>query len=56
MGQASEEFIEWLAPDDGLILHYTSGSTGQPKGCIARPTSNAITLYLRKIRIRFKRR
>ena len=55
MGQASEEFnIEWLAPDDGLILHYTSGSTGQPKG-VLRPTSNAITLYLRKIRIRFKR-
>lgn len=35
MGQASEEFnIEWLAPDDGLILHYTSGSTGQPKGVL----------------------
>ena len=26
MGQASEEFnIEWLAPDDGLILHYKIG-------------------------------
>lgn len=31
---ASDEFeIEWLTLDDGLILHYTSGSTGQPKEC-----------------------
>ena len=28
LNQASEEFdIEWLKEDDGLILHYTSGST-----------------------------
>ncbi|WP_271396686.1 acetate--CoA ligase [Salinicoccus roseus] len=33
--QASDEFeIEWLEKEDGLILHYTSGSTGQPKGVL----------------------
>ncbi|MEJ7257816.1 AMP-binding protein, partial [Staphylococcus epidermidis] len=33
--KASDEFdIEWLNEDDGLILHYTSGSTGQPKGVL----------------------
>lgn len=32
---ASDEFdIEWLDREDGLILHYTSGSTGQPKGVL----------------------
>ena len=32
---ADETFdIEWLEKDDGLILHYTSGSTGQPKGVL----------------------
>ncbi|WP_085055820.1 acetate--CoA ligase [Staphylococcus haemolyticus] len=35
LNQASEEFdIEWLKEDDGLILHYTSDSTGQPKGVL----------------------
>ena len=35
METASDEFdIEWLKSDDGLILHYTSGSTGQPKGVL----------------------
>lgn len=33
--EASEDFdIEWLNEADGLILHYTSGSTGQPKGVL----------------------
>ncbi len=32
---ASAEFdIEWLDKEDGMILHYTSGSTGQPKGVL----------------------
>ncbi|REH81397.1 acetate--CoA ligase [Staphylococcus felis] len=35
MSEASSEFdIEWLDKNDGLILHYTSGSTGQPKGVL----------------------
>lgn len=33
--RASDTFdIEWLDKEDGLILHYTSGSTGQPKGVL----------------------
>lgn len=33
MAAASEEaHIEWLGREDGMILHYTSGSTGSPKG------------------------
>lgn len=32
---SSDQFdIEWLDREDGLILHYTSGSTGQPKGVL----------------------
>lgn len=32
---ASEDFdVEWLGKEDGMILHYTSGSTGQPKGVL----------------------
>ena len=32
---ASTHFdIEWLDKEDGMILHYTSGSTGAPKGVL----------------------
>lgn len=35
LATASTAFnIEWLDREDGLILHYTSGSTGQPKGVL----------------------
>lgn len=35
LNEASTTFdIEWLDKEDGLILHYTSGSTGQPKGVL----------------------
>ncbi len=37
--QASKELhIEWLGREDGLILHYTSGSTVSQKVCFMRKT------------------
>lgn len=44
LAEADTSFdIEWLNRDDGLILHYTSGSTGQPKGVLH--VQNAMLLH-----------
>ena len=44
LAEADTSFdIEWLNREDGLILHYTSGSTGQPKGVLH--VQNAMLLH-----------
>lgn len=35
LAEASTSFdIEWVDKEDGMVLHYTSGSTGAPKGVL----------------------
>ncbi|KOS24894.1 acetyl-CoA synthetase [Bacillus anthracis] len=40
---SKELHIEWLGREDGLILHYTSGTTGKPKGVLH--TQNAMVQH-----------
>ncbi len=53
--QASDQFdTEWLDLDDGLILHYTSGSTGQPKGVLHAQKSMLVHYISGKYVLDFK--
>jgi acetyl-CoA synthetase len=45
MGKASQEFAaEKMGPDDLILVHYTSGTTGRPKGAVV--TENSVGYML----------
>lgn len=50
MNKVSDEAeIEWLTREDGLVLHYTSGSTGSPKGIFHAQNAMVQHLYTGQI-------
>lgn len=55
MKEASTNFdIVWLEGEDGLILHYTSGSTGVPKGVLHVQYAMIQQYYSGKVVLDFK--
>ena len=45
MAQASESFEKvWTAPEDMALLHFTSGTTGRPKGAVHAHEAVAILI------------
>ena len=55
MKEADDEFEPvWLEKEDGMILHYTSGSTGQPKGVLHVQYAMIQQYYSGKVVLDFK--